>query len=187
MRRKYRSFNDADLLQDGEGLRVPMFAMDGMDPVQRAVARHSARVTDANGGSGLALRRPGFRFVLDDAAGAQAKEVAYRRADAEMVNAWRNPPTNVTNTRVCPECDGSGLDKNGQDDCSLCGGAGVIDADYESGAQEVARNAETYHESLARRRSDNRSVNQILQDHQANMARIYAHHDRKLSEAWRRS
>lgn len=39
MRRKYRRSNDADLLEDGERLRVPLFAMDAMDPVQRAVAR----------------------------------------------------------------------------------------------------------------------------------------------------
>jgi hypothetical protein len=99
MRRKYRRSNDADLLEDGERLRVPMFAMDGMDPVQSAVARHAARVTDASGNSGLALHRPGFRFVLDDAAGAHAKEVAYRRSDAEMVKAWRRAPTNA-NSRV---------------------------------------------------------------------------------------
>jgi hypothetical protein len=176
MRRKYRRSND-DLLEDGERSRVPMFAMDGMDPVQRAVARHAARVTDASGNSGLVLHRPGFRFVLDDAAGAHAKEVAYRRADAEMVNAWRNPPTNATNSRACPECDGSGLGENGEDDCPSCGGTGALDADYERKAEEAA----------SRRGSDSRSVNQIVRDHQANMARMYDEFDHELSETWRRS
>jgi hypothetical protein len=175
MRRKYRRSNDADLLEDGERLRVPMFAMDAMDPVQRTVARHSARVTDANGNSGSALQRPGFRFVLDDAAGAHAKEVAYRRADAEMVNAWRNPPTNA-NSRVCPESDGSGSDKKSEDNCPACGGAGTLDAG--SSKEEEAE---------LRRGSDSRPVNQIVRDHQANIADIYDKLDHALSEAWRRS
>jgi hypothetical protein len=42
-------------------------------------------------------------------------------------------------------------------------------------------------EAVSRSGSDSRSVNQIVQDHQANMARIYADRDRQLSEAWRRS
>jgi hypothetical protein len=177
MRRKYRRPNDTELLEDGKRLRVPMLAMDGMDPVQRAVARHSARVTDASGNSGLALHRPGFRCILDDAAGAHAKEVAYRRADAELVNAWRNRLSDAANPRVCPECDGSGLDENGEDDCPACGGTGTVDADTESRAMEAA----------SRRGNDNRSVDQIVLDHRATMARTYADHDRKLSEAWRRS
>jgi hypothetical protein len=173
MKRRYREIYDDDLLRDGQGLRVPMFAMDS---VQRAVARHSARVTDANGNSGLALHRPGFRFVLDDAAGAHAKEVAYRRADAEMVKAWRRPLSNA-NSLVCPACDGSGLDKNGEDNCPACAGVGALDADSESMAEEP----------VSRRGSDSRSVHQIVRDHQANMARIYEELDHELSEAWRRS
>jgi hypothetical protein len=71
---------------------------------------------------------------VDDAAGAHAKEVAYRRADAEMVKAWRNLPSDAANSRVCPACDGSGLDENCEDDCPAGGGTGALDADSESKA-----------------------------------------------------
>jgi hypothetical protein len=170
------AFDARGVLRTGVSVRVSMTARDS-DELQRGVARHSARVTDAQGNSGLALRRPGFRFLLDDAAGAHVKAAAYQRADAEMVNAWRNPPTNAASSSVCPECDGSGVDENGEDYCPACGGTGALDAGSESNTDEAA----------SRGGSDSRSVNQIVRDHQANMARIYDDHDRKLSETWRRS
>jgi hypothetical protein len=169
-------FDRNGLLKNGRSFRVRTTMMDAMP---RDLREHSRRplITDDAGRGGLALNRPGFRVMLDDAAGAHAKEVAYRRADAEMVEAWRNLPTDAANSRVCPECDGSGLDENSEDDCPFCGGTGVVDDDYESKADDVA----------SRRGNDSRSVNQIVRDHQANMARIYADHDCKLSESWRRA
>jgi hypothetical protein len=56
------------------------------------------------------------------------------------------------------------------------------DERYKENEDEIVGNAATHTESGR----DSRSVNQIVRDHQANMARIYADHDRKLSEVWRR-
>jgi hypothetical protein len=69
------------------------------------------------------------------------------------------------------------LDESGEDDCPACGGAGTVDADAQSRAMDAA----------SRCGGDSRSVDQVVRDHQATMARIYADHDRKLNEAWRRS
>jgi hypothetical protein len=69
------------------------------------------------------------------------------------------------------------LNENSEDDCPVCGGKGALDADSESKAEGA----------VSRRGSDSRSVNQIVRDHQTNMARIYADHDHELSETWRRS
>jgi hypothetical protein len=56
MNRKSRYYNDADdLLQDGQKLRVPMYAMDS---VQRDVARNFTRIGDATGDP-MGFHRPG--------------------------------------------------------------------------------------------------------------------------------
>ena len=88
---KHHQHRDDDdrILKDGQVLRVPMFMMDGMDAVQKAVARSSARVTDGSGKGGLNLHRPGFR--LSDA--RQTSDAAIARAyelyDAELTSAWK--------------------------------------------------------------------------------------------------
>ena len=188
MRRRYRGSNDADLLEDGERLRVPMFAMDGMDLVQHAVARHSARVTDANGNSGLALHRPGFRFVLDDAAGDHAKARAYQSYQDELTSAYKNPPTGRADAtseqgeRLCPDCNGSG-EVDGEE-CDTCAGTGVVVDDYEETAEEIGRNASTHIETV-RSRSDSRSISQMMRDHENRMTEIYDAYDQSLAQQWR--
>jgi hypothetical protein len=52
-------------------------------------------------------------------------------------------------------------------------------------AQQAYRNTATHHESPLRHRADNRSVSQMVRDHQANMAAVYAAYDRDLTESWR--
>jgi class 3 adenylate cyclase len=72
-------------LRDGERLRTPLHMMDAM---QRDVARYAARVTDAMGDTGLALRKPGFR--VSDA--LQRDLSIYDQYDEEVSRLWENPP-----------------------------------------------------------------------------------------------
>jgi hypothetical protein len=70
-------------LRDGERLRTPLHMMDAM---QRDVARHAARITDAMGESGPALRRPGYR-VSDAFPRDWSVYGAYDEAVSRM---WKN-------------------------------------------------------------------------------------------------
>jgi hypothetical protein len=63
-KRRYDHDGD-DIIRDGEVLRVPMFAMDSLSPVQQAIARKSLNVTDGSG-STVGLHRPGFRIAMAD-------------------------------------------------------------------------------------------------------------------------
>ena len=60
--KRYRRHRDDDdsIVQDGQVLRIPLTMMDSMDPVQKALARSSARVNDGS------LHRPGFRIAATD-------------------------------------------------------------------------------------------------------------------------
>lgn len=62
---KKRRYDDDEILKDGEKLHVSMFAMDGMDPLQQAIANDGLRVTDGAGGT-QGLNRPGFRLAAAD-------------------------------------------------------------------------------------------------------------------------
>src|SRR5664280_2258801 len=95
MLRQHRRLDDDDdddspfdargVIKDGRSLRVPLFAMDSMDPVQRAIAQ--SRITDA-AGTTVGLHRPGFR-VTDTKDARAAVEEAYRLRDEDDRNAWR--------------------------------------------------------------------------------------------------
>jgi hypothetical protein len=92
MSRTHRRYRDDDLLQPGQRMRVPMFAMD-MDPVRRALASRpsSLHVTDHNGGH-LGLHKPGPRFLGNECAAidsAPARELAYDAVDEANANAWK--------------------------------------------------------------------------------------------------
>ena len=84
---------------------------------------------------------------------------------------------------VCPDCGGYG-EINGQT-CQRCGGSGEI-GDHGDNEDDIVAN-ETNTEGLGRNRSDSRSVNQIMRDHQTKMSKLYADIDRDLAEQWRRS
>ena len=62
---------------------------------------------------------------------------------------------------------------------------GFADTEYENEAN-APENTQSPQGRL-HSRIDDHSVNQIMRDHQINMARIYAEQDRELSKAWRRS
>lgn len=67
--------------QDGETVRVGMFMMDGLDPVQRAVA--SAKLT--------LLHKPGYVFRLSDA-DMKARAEAYATYQRKLTDAWKARP-----------------------------------------------------------------------------------------------
>jgi hypothetical protein len=93
--KQYRNHDDdfeivhgKKILRDGRVYHAGSVAL--MDAVQRGVAKHPARLTDAQGNSGLTtLSRPGFRCLLDDDAGAAAKERGYRDYEKTLCDAWR--------------------------------------------------------------------------------------------------
>jgi hypothetical protein len=82
MTKRYREINADDLLQDGQRLRVPMFAMDSM---QRGGSTHLPRVHDGNGDSGF--HRPGFR--VSDAPPSDELQIAREDYLHDLTTAWR--------------------------------------------------------------------------------------------------
>ena len=99
-------------LRDGERLRTPLHLMDAM---QRDVARHAARITDAMGESGPALRRPGYR--VSDA--FPRDWGIYDAYDDAVSRLWENNP---------PTGDGSSGHRAAQagDSCTLDGKRGHL-------------------------------------------------------------
>jgi hypothetical protein len=85
---------------------------------------------------------------------------------------------------TCPDCGGDG-EINGQI-CQRCGGSGEI-GDHGDNEDDIVVEVETNTEGSGRNRTDNRSVNQIMRDHQTRMSKLYADIDRDLAEQWRRS
>jgi hypothetical protein len=84
MRKRYREIDDDDLLQHGQRLRVPMFAMDS---AQRGASPHLPRVHDGTGDSGLAMHRPGFRVT--DAPPSEELQRAHEAYLQDLTTAWR--------------------------------------------------------------------------------------------------
>jgi hypothetical protein len=87
----FELINGRKVLKDGRTLHVPMTRMsmmDGLDEVQRAVARDAEkhRVTDANG-STLGLHRPGFR--VSDVFATDERRRIYDGYDAELRDAYK--------------------------------------------------------------------------------------------------
>jgi hypothetical protein len=61
-----------------------------------------------------------------------------------------------------------------------------VPSDHEGNEDEAFENAQIHHEGLSARRTDSRSVKQMMRDHQNKMADIYDKLDYELSETWRR-
>jgi hypothetical protein len=80
MERRQRESYD-ELLRDGQRLRVPMLAMDGM---QRGVSAHFARIHDGTGDS--SFHRPGFRVT--DAPPSDDLQRAHEAYERELTTAW---------------------------------------------------------------------------------------------------
>jgi hypothetical protein len=113
--RNYEDFVEDDpldergLLKDGHKIRVSMMTRDSLTPLQRAVLADRAaydeahaplRVVDALGNDGLALHRPGARYLAAGSATADSAVLAVRQklvSDAynamvdDMQNAWKTP------------------------------------------------------------------------------------------------
>jgi hypothetical protein len=202
MRYRNHEDDDAHIVRDGERVRVPLTMMDGLSPMQRAIARDSMLV-DGDGQGGIALNRPGFRMLASDARRSRtvkrdprgriistaeteeeedardgamhdARQRAYDAYEDQLTNAWRGDA--AAERAPCPNCSGTGRDEDGEE-CEACGGEG-----YESSAEEIVRNASTHTESAGR---DSRSVSQQMVDHKTRMSQIYDQIDRELAEAWR--
>jgi hypothetical protein len=98
-------------------VRIPMMmrdSADGLTDLQRSVRDHfaPARVVDAFGDSGLALHKPGPRYLTAgagtvdhavQAARAYNRAEAYRASVQEMCDAWRGP--NVSDREVARKHD----------------------------------------------------------------------------------
>jgi hypothetical protein len=174
--------NGKKILRDGRKYRVPTKLMDG--------ANQRPRVTDATGDSGLGLHKPGFRGASDskEQAIAAAKRIAaYDEYERTLTSAYKQDAVDDEDEMLCPRCGGSRLAENGRDECPVCNGDGSVPSDYEGNEDEAFDNAPTHHEGLGAPRTDSRSVEQMMRDHQNKMADIYDKLDHTLSEAWRRS
>jgi hypothetical protein len=106
------AFDERGILKDGRSYRVPLRMMDAM---QRDVARHGARITDAMGESGPALRRPGYR--VSDAFPRDWS--VYDAYDEEVSRMWENKPS-TSNGSSGPRSAQPG------DSCTLNGRAGRL-------------------------------------------------------------
>ena len=99
--------DERGVLRDGRRIRVPMMARDsadGLTDLQRSVRDATAplRVVDAFGNSGLALNRPGARYLTagtrttDHAALVMRDHLRREACDqciAELQNAWKSTGT----------------------------------------------------------------------------------------------
>ena len=98
-RHRYDDEDDEDkrrIVPDGATVRVPLTMMDAMDEVQRSVAQHVLRITDADGGT-AGLHRPGYRLPTHDA-NADERFAARVLYEARLQNEWRG--TNSRKKRV---------------------------------------------------------------------------------------
>lgn len=191
-RHQHHDDDDDSIVQDGQVLRVPMTMMDSMDPIQKAVARSSVRVTDGSGKGGLNLMRPGFRIAANDARktttvrdpqgrlketweteeeedgtsdAMRARDQAYADYENRLVNAYKANDAASVEEGICPDCNGEG-EINGQV-CRRCEGTGEIDEDEPD-------------------TSDHRSIGQRMRDHQTRMDKLYDSYDQHIREAWRK-
>jgi hypothetical protein len=158
------------VIPDGGSVRVKMHMMDGLDPVQRAIAARPL-VTDADGGT-AGLHRPGPRYIAD-AAMRDAKQAAYDAYLHDVTNAWRGAPT-----REYPaSAEGS-----------TCTVRGYKYRDH-FGAPGTVISGECVPDALQRDAlptcDRNMTLSELQRDHQVRMAEEYAAHDRALSERWR--
>lgn len=113
-----RDDNDDDdrnnVLRDGERLRVPLWMMDGTQHEiaqswrQIVTAESRALVTDALGQSGLALHRPGARYLVPNSTTGIAvqatlrmmRDEAYQQYDAEQSCRAKDPDREIPLQRI---------------------------------------------------------------------------------------
>jgi hypothetical protein len=96
----YEYIDGKRILKDGRTYRAGPVTL--MDSLQRAVSRNSspARITTADGRSGIALNKPGFRILAEDDAGAYHRARAYREYETQLCDAWRGPVADLYDPHV---------------------------------------------------------------------------------------
>jgi hypothetical protein len=106
------------------------------------------------------------------------------KAAAESATSDADPDDFDGDQKECPECAGSGEDDDGGP-CQTHRGGGSVPDDYER--DEAFVNTQTHHEGLERRRTDSRSIGQMMRDHENKMMAAYDSYDREICEAYRRN
>jgi hypothetical protein len=162
-------FDERGILKDGHACRVSLMDSDSLSPMQLDVARSSVQVVDGQGGT-QGLSRPGWRLPANDAL-LQASDAAYEDYRRALTSAWRG-------NRIHADAAATDARKITKRDPE-----GRLESTLEE-EESFVRNAATHAESAHRR--DHRTVEQMIHDHQNNMAEIYHQLDRELSEKWRR-
>jgi hypothetical protein len=144
-----------------------------------ALQSSDSLVTDGHGNSGLNLQRPGFRLSTGDSRQQQVVDAAYTNYERQLCNRYKLHD----GEQLCGRCGGEGF-LNGEE-CSRCQGSGVVDEDdFDT---DDTKGKSLFGSGNGHGRSDDgRSTDQTMRDHQQNMARLYADHDRELAEAWRK-
>ncbi len=163
----------------------------GGDPSITGQGEHGRRdqpgdICMINGFSGhLRMVNGKLQCVPDDAC-TDAKRGRRDEDDDDVVKRTSDARRNNGDEKECPACASTGIDDDGEP-CPVCHGEGMVPADYEDDPDEIARNTQTGIEGLGARRTDSRSLAQMMRDHQDKMADIYDNLDRELRERWRQS
>ena len=169
-------------LRDPQGRESGSEEFEYEDDPDRDHSDDAIKLTDGYGRDGLALHRPGFRQLLNDDAGRDAKEQAYAAADHAARNAWRDADPLAGST-------GAGEREFTQrGDTAADRRAALVDA-YER-ADQAARDA-----WIGNKRPDqitavistsHRSVADARRAHAGMMREIYDAADKNLQDAWRK-
>ena len=148
---------DGTTLRSGFSVRIPTQFRDA------AAAKPKPLITDGNGNSGPALRKPGYRIPTSDSRRSIVENsyVAYER---EITHRYKCGDQE----KVCPDCDGDGADEDG-DTCETCNGSGTVSARERSTGEGFASGNEGH------RSEDGRSVTRD---------QAYRDYDQALSSAW---
>jgi hypothetical protein len=122
------------VLRDGERLRVPLWMMDGtqLEIAQRwgqsETAESKAVVTDALGQSGLALHRPGARYLASNSTTGIAVQATLRSMrdeyDAEQSHRWEDSDREIPLQRITGDARWDAYLAREQHDTNAWRGAG---------------------------------------------------------------
>jgi hypothetical protein len=172
MRHHHHDDDDEDhprQVSDGEAVRVPMFAMDGLDPVQRAIAQ--VRLHDGQGGGGG--HRPGQLVARDANDANAARDKAYRLYDEQLTNAWRTGGVEGREGAVCTVRNGEYPEHFGSPGRIVDGICTPLELIDEGELRDM----------LPLR--DGLTLDQLQLAHKERMARAYQAYDEELRNTWR--
>ncbi len=143
------------IVADGEVVRVPMFAMDALDPVQRAIARNGLH--DGRGNHDAVGHRPGHICDASDVDGDERRRRMYDEYDRMKSEEWRGGGGEGAENSICT----------------------VRNAQYPraQGAPGHVRNGICV--------PDDEELRDALPTRDSNMADVYAAYDARIREMWR--